>query len=356
MMKHKYEDIHIRRYMMSLKVFSYTKKGFKESNKFLFQSKLHFFGYFIFSLASIISQLFFITFPIFSFAKINLADKLNNGDENPTDNLFEDANHSKKVWTGIIYYLIQGLLLIAGILVIYGLVIGIGLVGGSIDQMLDRDGYLLMYIFEAVVAAFGLVLFIFFTLYLGPTMYIIKRFDNVGVSDAMMKSFQIMKKNGKGALFITQLLHLLQFVVIVGLSYLFSYLAYLYLMDLVFFLITYLLSIIVVLQIPRINLSYRCAVVALYEDLINLDNLDDFVGVDSKQDSKTDNDNLVKALFTATIESEPEVKLEEESEENQQTGEIIEESSIDSLPGEVVKTEDVIDEPKSDQIDIVEEE
>ncbi len=287
---------------MSQNIAVYIKKGMVASKKALYNQK-QFYIYCLFLLTSLFGKLFFITYPIFALADIRLVKTIEETGNFEVEKTFEDANSIKKVWTMVIFILLKTSLLLSGIVILSGITYWLSYLGEIIDNMTNLDRYYITALFWVLGVAAIILFIIIVNLFSGPAAYIIQTYDDYGISDTLIKSFSIMRKNGKRRLLLINLFHLLRFMINSLICSGLIYIIYQSLSQLVFIFCSISLGIILLLTLPKIILSNKIATISLFSELTADD--DSKVLLDSKDSQnikrKVKKEDLLVTLFDNSI-------------------------------------------------------
>lgn len=258
---------------MNQKLLVYIKKGMHDSKSALHNQKPLFFKYFLFVLTSFLGKLFFITYPLFALADIRIAKSIEETGKFELEKSFEDSNLIKTVWTTMLFILLKTLILISGTIILSGLTFMLASFGTTIDSMTTLKGNYMTYFFGSLGVIAIVVFIIMVNLYLGPATYIIQSNDDVGISDVFTKSIEIMNKNGKSTLLLIKIFHLLRFlinlIVCIGLIWV----IHIFSNPLIETFCIIILSIVLLLTLPRIVLSNKISSYSLFKKLTDKEDI-----------------------------------------------------------------------------------
>ncbi len=254
--------------IMNRGCFAYYKEGISAAFASLKKSKINYFKYYLFMLASFLGSLLFITSPICSLAKVKMAKFAMDEKEIKVFDSFQPANSPKMWYTSLLTNSIRYILILSGVVLIFLCVIPFCLISMGIP---NRSVGVVFMVFFAYIGLFVIEIFVLIaTLYLSPVNYVIIMRPEMNVTDVLHSSMATMKKTGKLTLFGIALINNIVIGIFAFFVSLFILIGILMnhpavLVIMIIFSVFVLFALLLVL--PILNLGTHIAEVSLYEDI-----------------------------------------------------------------------------------------
>ena len=265
-------NLALRENYMNQKLSVYLKKGRIASKGALLHQTTLFVKYCLYVLTSFFGKLLFFTYPLFALADIRIAKTVEETGTFEVEKSFEDSNSMKKVWMAMIFIMVKMLVLLSGIILLSGFTLLLVYLGKIIDSMTSFDVNIMIFIF-GVPGVLAIMLFILMiNLNLGPVIYIIGTYNDIGIADVISKSVSIMAKKGKMKLLLIEIHYLLCFIMYLLISSALLYSIYLVASPTVVIFSGVIFIIIILLKLPKLILSRKIALVSLFNNLTNEEN------------------------------------------------------------------------------------
>ncbi len=253
---------------MSLSVSDYVSMAMNDVEIALSRKKRKFLRYFLYSVASFIGKLFFLSYPLFAFADHHISNQIRENRNWQLLDAFEDTNDQKRYWTTVKYALLNHIVHITGFLMIAGVVFVLMRVASSITDYYEPERQYLMFVAQIISGALVVSFLFSVRIHLGPMIYLLRTSDDLSLSEAFKHSAIIMEGQGKIKLFHMQFRSLSKVLFWGLLCAGFGYLSYTAFSFDVFLVIAIILGFLFLRLVSRQGLVYRISASNLYTDLI----------------------------------------------------------------------------------------
>lgn len=245
----------------------------KEANKIAFNSFFksfkNFCKFFVFSVINLLAQATIIFWPAINFAKIKMIRKVKEDGKVSLIDMFDGVEEPKRLWTGIVYYLI-----VFAILFIF--LIPVIAIESFYQSLVSYNVNFDVNVYIALLCI-GFVIYLIPTIIadikLCPAYYLLEKGLKLNASMVMRKSIELTKKDGKGTYFALNLTYLFGIFIYAVLMILIPYLiigdGLVLARSIIGLIVLFILLIAYIIFIPWFTMLFEIAKYSLITDLVS---------------------------------------------------------------------------------------
>lgn len=240
-----------------------------DSRTLLKQSEVGVFKSVILMIASQLGKLFFLSYPLFALAEVNLINRMKSGQKIKITDVFDDASDREKYGTMAHIALMYHVIILAVTMIMGGLAFGLISIGISIDGRMRFYDHPVTTILSIVSGVLYLIIMMYVKVYFSSMPYIIHAGDNLSLSDCFKQNDMMLSHGGKLKIFSLYRNYMIKLLVVAFTGGVLSYIAWANLRLYASVSIIIVISFIFLVVYTKTSLSYRIGAFMLCEDLIH---------------------------------------------------------------------------------------